>query len=99
MQEMRERQQALKQPTGYDRRCLGLTRDERAEPARLHRDPRGADADPGGPAADVHRRHPRRGQRAPARRPGDPQGRRVPDVPPGRRRRRPPHGHHPRGAR
>ncbi|GAB3683921.1 glutamate--tRNA ligase [Angustibacter aerolatus] len=31
LQEMRERQQALKQPTGYDRRCLGLTRDERAE--------------------------------------------------------------------
>jgi glutamyl-tRNA synthetase len=33
------------------------------------------------------------------RRPGDPEGRRVPDLPPGRRRRRPPDGHHPRRAR
>ena len=30
LQEMREAQQAAKQPTGYDRRCHGLTRDERA---------------------------------------------------------------------
>ncbi len=28
---MRERQQRLKQPTGYDRLCLGQTREERAE--------------------------------------------------------------------
>ena len=28
--EMREEQQRAKQPTGYDRLCLGLTRDERA---------------------------------------------------------------------
>ncbi|NLX00043.1 MAG: glutamate--tRNA ligase [Actinomycetales bacterium] len=31
LQEMRERQQRLKQPTGYDRLCLGQTREERAE--------------------------------------------------------------------
>ena len=31
LQEMRERQQRLKQPTGYDRLCLGKTREERAE--------------------------------------------------------------------
>ncbi|MCA1782709.1 MAG: glutamate--tRNA ligase [Dermatophilaceae bacterium] len=31
LQEMRERQQKLKQPTGYDRLCLGKTREERAE--------------------------------------------------------------------
>ena len=37
---------------------------------------------------------------APApRRPGDPQGRRLPDLPPRRRRRRPRDGHHPRRAR
>ncbi len=30
LQEMREAQQAAKQPTGYDRRCHGLDRDERA---------------------------------------------------------------------
>jgi len=30
LQEMREAQQAAKQPTGYDRRCHGLSRDERA---------------------------------------------------------------------
>jgi glutamyl-tRNA synthetase len=30
LQEMRERQQRLKQPTGYDRLCLGRTREERA---------------------------------------------------------------------
>ena len=29
--EMRERQQKLKQPTGYDRTCLGKTREERAQ--------------------------------------------------------------------
>ncbi|MEO6206308.1 MAG: glutamate--tRNA ligase, partial [Mycobacteriales bacterium] len=29
--EMREAQQKAKQPTGYDRRCVGLTREERAE--------------------------------------------------------------------
>ena len=28
---MRERQQKLKQPTGYDRLCLGKTREERAQ--------------------------------------------------------------------
>ena len=31
LQEMRERQQKLKQPTGYDRLCLGKTQEERAE--------------------------------------------------------------------
>lgn len=31
LHEMRERQQRLKQPTGYDRLCLGQTREERAE--------------------------------------------------------------------
>jgi glutamyl-tRNA synthetase len=31
LQEMRERQQKAKQPTGYDRLCLGRTRDERAQ--------------------------------------------------------------------
>ena len=31
LQEMRERQQKLKQPTGYDRLCLGKSREERAE--------------------------------------------------------------------
>ena len=30
LQEMRERQQKLKQPTGYDRLCLGKSREERA---------------------------------------------------------------------
>jgi glutamyl-tRNA synthetase len=29
--QMRDEQQKAKQPTGYDRRCLGLTRDERAQ--------------------------------------------------------------------
>jgi glutamyl-tRNA synthetase len=29
--EMREAQQKAKQPTGYDRRCVGLTREQRAE--------------------------------------------------------------------
>ncbi|MCW2620832.1 MAG: glutamyl-tRNA synthetase [Frankiales bacterium] len=29
--QMREAQQKAKQPTGYDRRCLGLTREQRAE--------------------------------------------------------------------
>lgn len=31
LQQMREDQQKAKQPTGYDRRCLGLSREERAE--------------------------------------------------------------------
>jgi glutamyl-tRNA synthetase len=31
LQEMRERQQKAKQPTGYDRLCLGKTREERAQ--------------------------------------------------------------------
>ncbi|GAA1143670.1 glutamate--tRNA ligase [Ornithinicoccus hortensis] len=31
LKEMRERQQALKQPTGYDRMCLGKTAEERAQ--------------------------------------------------------------------
>ncbi len=31
LQEMREAQQAAKQPTGYDRLCYGKTRDERAQ--------------------------------------------------------------------
>src|SRR5690606_24732500 len=31
LQEMRERQQKLKQATGYDRLCLGKTKEERAE--------------------------------------------------------------------
>src|SRR3954452_11784470 len=33
LQEMRERQQRAKLPTGYDRLCLGKSREERAEPA------------------------------------------------------------------
>jgi glutamyl-tRNA synthetase len=31
LQEMREQQQRAKQPTGYDRRCYGLSREERAQ--------------------------------------------------------------------
>ena len=58
-----------------------------------------AHAHPGRRPARVRRPHPRSGLGATARRPGDPQGRRLPDLPPRRRRRRPRDGHHPRGAR
>ena len=37
--EMRERQQKLKQPTGYDRLCHGKTRQERAELAGFNENP------------------------------------------------------------
>ena len=58
-----------------------------------------ADAHPRRRPARVRRPHPRPGLGAAPRRPGDPQGRRVPDLPPRRRRRRPRDGHHPRRAR
>ncbi len=45
--EMREAQQKAKQPPGYDRLCLGKTREERAAAAGLQPEPGGADADPG----------------------------------------------------
>ncbi len=97
--EMREEQQKAKLPTGYDRLCLGKTREERAAAARLQRDAGRADAHPRRRAARLRRPDPRRGDRAAPGRPGDPQGRRLPDLPPRRRRRRPRDGHHPRRAR
>ena len=75
-----------------DRRGAPGARRRGRHPGRPH-------AHPGRRAADLHRRHPRRGVRAAAGRPGDPQGRRLPDLSPRRRRRRPPDGHHARGAR
>jgi hypothetical protein len=48
---------------------------------------------------DLRRPHPRTRSRRPARRPGHPQGRRLPDLSPRRRRRRPRDGHHARRAR
>ena len=50
-------------------------------------------------AARLRRPHPRPGLGAAPGRPGHPQGRRLPDLPPRRRRRRPRDGHHPRRAR
>ena len=50
-------------------------------------------------AAALRRPDPRPGLGAAPGRPGDPQGRRLPDLPPRRRRRRPRDGHHPRRAR
>ena len=96
---MREEQQKAKLPTGYDRLCVGKTREERAALPGLQRAAGRADAGARRRAARLRRPDPRRGQGAAARRPGDPQGRRLPDLPPGRRRRRPPDGHHPRRAR
>ena len=45
--QMREAQQKAKQPTGYDRLCLGKTREERAALPGFSRDARRAHADPG----------------------------------------------------
>ena len=67
--------------------------------ARLHRDAGRAHAHPRRRAARLRRPHPRPGLGAAPGRPGDPQGRRLPDLPPRRRRRRPRDGHHPRRAR
>ena len=64
--------------------------------ARLQRVAGGADAHPGRCDVDVRRPHPRGGQRAPPGRPGARQGRRLPDLPPRQRRRRPRDAHHPR---
>jgi glutamyl-tRNA synthetase len=57
---MREEQQKNKQPTGYDRLCLGKTREERARAARVLRDAGRADADPRRRRAEFDRPHPRR---------------------------------------
>ena len=60
-------QQQAKQPTGYDRLCLGKTaRRAGALPGFSH-DPGGAHAHPGRRPADLHRPDPRGGERARAR--------------------------------
>ena len=67
--QMREEQQKAKQPTGYDRLCLGKTREEERRPPRLLRDARRPDARPRRRrAARVRRPHPRPRSR---RRPDD----------------------------
>ena len=95
---MREEQQKAKQPTGYDRLCLGKSEDERRDLPGFSASPGRPDARAGRRPTGVRRPHPRTRVGAPARRPGDPQGRRVPDLPPGRGGRRPRDGHHPRRA-
>ena len=98
--QMREEQQKAKQPTGYDRLCVGKTRGGARRAARASARRRScACSSPTTSPLDVRRPHPRRGLGAAPRRPGDPQGRRLPDLPPRRRRRRPRDGHHPRRAR
>lgn len=56
---MREEQQKSKQSvTGYDRMCLGKTREERAREPGFHRDARRADARAGRRRAGLPRSHP-----------------------------------------
>ena len=79
-----------------------LPRQDRAgagRAARVHALAGGAPARARRRRAELRRPHPRRGERAAAGRPGAAQGGRVPDLPPGGRGRRPPHGDHARGAR
>ena len=97
--QMREAQQKAKLPTGYDRLCVGKTEAERRELPGFSQTPVVRMLIPDDAPLRVRRPDPRPGVGAAPRRPGDPQGRRLPDLPPRRRRRRPRDGHHPRRAR
>ena len=98
--EMREKQQKAKQPTGYDRLCLGKTaRGARAQLPGFSETPVVRMLIPDDAPLTFDDLIRGRGLGAAPRRPGHPQGRRLPDLPPRRRRRRPRDGHHPRRAR
>ena len=94
-------QQTAKQPTGYDRLCRRHDRARSARRCRLGEPPRRpACSMPDDAPLVVRRPAARRGlARPPARRPGAAQVRRLADLPPGQRRRRPPDGDHPRDPR
>ena len=77
----------------------GMTEEERAGPAGVLAEPVVRMLVPDDVDARVRRPHPGAHPGSAPRRPGDPQGGRVPDLPPRRRRRRPRDGHHPRRPR